>query len=80
MGHPNICSHTLNLVILTNGKDLLFAYAGNKARVAHSRAAFGPWVGKNPAPAFFFPTHDDGAVMSGPPRQWGRSSISHTCG
>jgi hypothetical protein len=44
------------------GKDLLFAYAGNNARVAHSRAAFGPWVGRT-----LFPTHDDEAVMNGPP-------------
>jgi hypothetical protein len=33
MGHPNISSHTLNLVILTNGKDLLFANAGTNPDV-----------------------------------------------
>jgi hypothetical protein len=47
MGHPNISSHTHNLVILTSGKDLLFANAGTNPGVAHSRAALGPWVGKN---------------------------------
>jgi hypothetical protein len=31
MGHPNTCNHTLNLVILTSGKDLLFARAGYHA-------------------------------------------------